>query len=49
MAYHVLQGTLYEILCECTYCGVPFSHTATNAIVFHYLYPSFIRFIILFL
>ena len=47
MAYHVLQGTLYEILCECTYYEVPISHTATNTICFHYLYPSYIRFIMI--
>ena len=37
MAYHVLQGTLYEILCECKYYEVPFSHTVTNTICFSLL------------
>ena len=37
MAYHVLPGTLSEILCECKYYEVPFSHMATNTICFSLL------------
>ena len=37
MVYHILQGTLYEILCECKYKEVPISHTATHIICFSLL------------